>query len=87
TCQRSLLWALAHADEAYAWASRFGRGRAREHVAMFRREDTLSLPDDVRQALDLLCERVAAAGFGPRVAEVSIVDGLAADALPTGTVA
>jgi Tfp pilus assembly protein PilW len=54
---------------------------------MFRREDTLSLPDDVRQALDLLCERVAAAGFGPRVAEVSIVDGLAADALPTGTVA
>jgi 1,4-dihydroxy-6-naphthoate synthase len=77
TCQRSLLWALAHADEAYAWASRFGRGRAREHVAMFDSRDTLSLPDDVRRSLGLLFERVAAAGLGPRVDSVGIVDGLA----------
>jgi len=74
-CVRSLRWAQANFDEAFAFARRFGRGCAQQHVAMFSNEDTARLPDDVRRALPLMFERVAGLGLGPRVREIEIVDG------------
>lgn len=74
TCQRSLRWGLEHFDEAFAFASRFGRGCSQQHVAMFSNEDTLRLPDDVRVALRVMFERVAELGIGPRLSEFEIID-------------
>lgn len=74
-CAESLRWGLRHPDEAFAFASRFGRGKARRHVEMFCSEDTLRLPSDVRRALRVLFDRVAGAGLGPRLANVDIVEG------------
>jgi predicted solute-binding protein len=85
TCQQSLLWALDHADEVYGYASRFGRGLAREHVEMFSSSDTLRLPDDARRAAQLLFERVAARGLGPRIDSFQIIEGLPEDALRSAT--
>jgi 1,4-dihydroxy-6-naphthoate synthase len=74
TCQASLRWALEHPEEAYAFALRFGRGLARRHVAMFSNADTLRAPDDVRRAMRLLFDRVAALGLGPSLGSFEIVD-------------
>ncbi len=74
TCRRSLRWGLDHFDEAFAFASRFGRGCSQQHVAMFSNEDTLCLPDDVRAALRVLFDRVADLGLGPRLPEFEIID-------------
>ena len=75
TCQRSLLWAFAHSDQVYTFAGGFGRGCAREHVEMFSNEDTLRLPADVRRAMHLLFERLAACGIAPRVDSFRVIEG------------
>ena len=74
-CQDSLLWGVAHQDEVYAYANGFGRGRARDHVEMFRMDDFLRLPDDVRKAMRIMFDRVAAMGLGPEVKLFEIVEG------------
>lgn len=76
TCRRSLQWAQsdAHFSEAFAFASKFGRGCAEQHVAMFSNQDTLCMPKDVREALTLMCDRVAALGIGPSIPSCEIVD-------------
>ena len=74
-CQDSLLWGVAHQEEVYAYANGFGRGRARDHVEMFRMEDFLRLPDDVRKAMRIMFDRVAAMGLGPEVESFEIVEG------------
>lgn len=74
TCVRSLRWAHAHFDEAFAFANQFGRGCAQQHIAMFSNDDTACLPDDVRRAIPLMCQRVASLGIGPRVNELEIID-------------
>lgn len=74
TCQRSLRWARAHFDEAFAFASQFGRGCAHDHVSMFSNDDTECLPEDCRSAMDLMFERVADLGVGPRLGAVEIID-------------
>lgn len=74
TCIRSLRWAHDHFDEAFAFAQQFGRGCAEQHIAMFSNEDTACLPDDVRRAIPLMCDRVAALGIGPRIAPPEIID-------------
>lgn len=76
TCRRSLEWAQSDAyfKEAFAFASRFARGCAEQHVAMFSNQDTLCMPQDVRQALTLMCERVAQLGIGPAITACEIVD-------------
>jgi hypothetical protein len=48
---------------------------------MFDSRDTLRLPEDVRRALRLLFERVAARGFGPRIDSFGIIDGLSEGSL------
>jgi 1,4-dihydroxy-6-naphthoate synthase len=74
-CQRSLLWGIENEDEAFAFASRFGRGLARKHVQMFRYQDMLCLPQDVHQALLVLFDRVAAMGIGPMIKSFEVIDG------------
>jgi 1,4-dihydroxy-6-naphthoate synthase len=74
TCVDSLHWALAHFDEAFAFASRFGRGCARQHIEMFSNDDAVHLADDVRAALPLMFDRCAALGLGPRTPEFEIID-------------
>ena len=74
-CQRSLCWANENYDQAIGVANRFGRGKAEKHVSMFSNEDTLCLPNDVRGALRILFDRIAAMGHGPRINEFVVVDG------------
>jgi len=75
TCQRSLLWAFYNSDEVYAFANQFGRGCAKDHVAMFRIEDFLRLPVDVREAMDILFDRVASMNIGPRTDSFEVIEG------------
>lgn len=76
TCQSSLLWGFAHSSKVYEYASKFGRGMAKEHIEMFRIEDFLRLSDDVREAMKIMFGRVAAMGLGPEVGSFEIVEGL-----------
>ena len=73
-CERSLQWAMDHYDEAFAFASTFGRGCAEQHVSMFSNQDTLCLPGDARKALGVMFDRVAALGIGPRLKGFEIID-------------
>lgn len=73
-CRDSLLWAQENYDEAFAYASQFGRGCAADHVAMFSNSDTLCLPGDARRALALMCRRVADLGLGTRGVVPQIID-------------
>ena len=82
-CQRSLLWGIENGDEAFAFASRFGRGLARKHVQMFRYQDTLCLPHDVHQALHVLFDRVAALEIGPMIKSFEVIDGDSSSQLKT----
>jgi 1,4-dihydroxy-6-naphthoate synthase len=74
TCRDSLRYAHDHYDEALAFASRFGRGCAEQHIAMFSNADTLCLPRDARQALEIMCRRIGALGLGPEHTSVEIID-------------
>jgi 1,4-dihydroxy-6-naphthoate synthase len=74
TCKRSLLWAMEHVDEAFAFASRFGRGCARQHIEMFSNADTLCMPADVRQAMRLMFNRVAELGIAPTLERIEVID-------------
>ncbi len=75
TCRRSLQWSKDHFDEAFEFASKFGRGCAAQHVEMFSNEDTLHLQEDVRQAMRVMFDRVAALGIGPKVDRIEVIDG------------
>jgi 1,4-dihydroxy-6-naphthoate synthase len=79
-CERSLQWAMDHYDEAFAFASTFGRGCAEQHVSMFSNRDTLCLPLDARTALGVMFDRVAALGIGPRLSGFEIIDAMDAAA-------
>jgi 1,4-dihydroxy-6-naphthoate synthase len=74
TCRASLQWAQDHFDEAFAFASRFGRGCSKDHVDMFSNADTLRLAGDVREALVVLFDRAASLGLGPRLDRIEVVD-------------
>lgn len=74
TCTRSLRWAHAHFDEAFACASEFGRGCAADHVRMFSNKDTLCLPTDARESLRVMFDRLAGLHIAPRVRDLEIID-------------
>ncbi len=76
TCQRSLLWGYENSPEVYSFASKFGRGMAKEHIEMFRIEDFLRLPEDVREAMKIMFGRVASMKLGPTIDSFEIVEGL-----------
>jgi len=73
-CRRSLWWGREHFDEAFAFASRFGHGCAREHVAMFSNDDTLCLPEDARQAMRMIFDRIASLHIGPKIDAFEVID-------------
>lgn len=73
-CRRSLQWGLEHFDEAFAFASQFGRGCARDHVRMFSNSDTVHMPEDVRAALRVMFDRVASLGIAPSLEHIEILD-------------
>jgi 1,4-dihydroxy-6-naphthoate synthase len=52
--RQSLRLAKANHEEAMAFAGQFGRGCSTRHVEMFANDDTLRLPNDVREAMKLL---------------------------------
>ncbi len=74
----SMAWALAHRDEAMAFASRCGRGpqsRVREDfVRKFANDDTLLMPADVRLGLGTLYAKALARGFIPHLPALDVVD-------------
>lgn len=74
----SMAWALAHRDEAMAFASRFGRGptsRVREDfVRKFADTDTLLMPPDVRLSLGTLYAKAFARGLIPQLPVLDVVD-------------
>ncbi len=74
-CRASLEYGHAHFDEAFAFASQFGRGCAGDHVAMFSNGDTVRLPGDVRDAMAMMFNRVADLGIAPRLEGFEVIDG------------
>lgn len=74
TCQQSLQWGHDHYDEAFRFASTFGRGCATEHVELFSNQDTLCLPDDARRAMRVMFDRVVALGIGPAIQTFEVID-------------
>lgn len=74
----SMAWALAHRDEAMAFASRFGRGpesQVREDfVARFANSDTLLMPADVRLGLGTLYAKALRQGFIDHLPALDVVD-------------
>ena len=77
----SVLYALAHQDDALAYAMRYGRGtdavRSRQFVGMYVNEETLSLTPPCREALRLLFSRAEAAKLIPRAPELDVIEPLA----------
>jgi len=75
-CQLSLIWGCRNSSKVYSFANQFGRGLAKDHFEMFRVEDFLCLPEDVRKAMKLMFDRVAEMGVGPSIDSFEIVEGL-----------
>jgi 1,4-dihydroxy-6-naphthoate synthase len=77
--RRSLYHAQAHRDEALEWVCHFGRGVegrcTGQFVEMLANEDSMCLPDDVRQALPLLFAQAVGLGVGNRVPSLDVVEG------------
>jgi len=73
-CQQSLQWSHDHYAEAFAAASKFGRGYAEDHIRMFSNDDTMYLKDDVRKALDIMLERMADLNVGPKLPSYEIIE-------------
>ncbi len=76
--RESILYAMAHQDDALADAMRFGRGidlvRARQFVSMYVNEETLSLSDRCRKALQLLYRQAYEAELIPQRPRLTIIE-------------
>ncbi len=73
-CRDSLLWALDHTEKAMGYANGFGRGCSDTFVPMFSNTDTLKLPEDVRQGLRVLFDRLARQNLMPELEHYEIID-------------
>jgi 1,4-dihydroxy-6-naphthoate synthase len=77
--RRSLRHGLEHRDEALAWVSRFGRGVegqcTQPFVDMFANEDSVRMPADVREGLEVLFAQVAELGLSAGIPPLDIVAG------------
>jgi 1,4-dihydroxy-6-naphthoate synthase len=78
--RRSLECGWERRDEALAWVSRFGRGAegqcAQSFVEMFANRDSVWMPVDVRQGLNVLLNQAVALGVADRVPPLEIIEGL-----------
>lgn len=74
----SILYALAHQEDALAYAMQFGRGtdvnRSRQFVTMYVNEDSLTLSKPCREALRTLYRRAFQSGLIPRVPRLTIIE-------------
>jgi 1,4-dihydroxy-6-naphthoate synthase len=79
--RRSLEHGLAHRAEALAWVSRFGRGVeghcTTQFVEMFANDDSLRMPEDVREGLGVLLRQAADVGLCETVPPLDIIEGTA----------
>jgi 1,4-dihydroxy-6-naphthoate synthase len=86
TIRRSLEYGLAHRQEALDWVSRFGRGTAGQctgqFVQMFANEDSLNMPEDVREGLRVLLLEAADRGLTAAMPPLDIVEGTHLSAAP-----
>lgn len=73
-CQQSLQWSHDHYDEAFAAASKVGRGCAEDHIRMFSNDDTMNLKEDVRSAIKIMFDRMADLNVGPKLAGYEIIE-------------
>ncbi len=77
TLRESILFAMAHQDEAITASMQYGRGidlvRARQFVSMYVNEETLSLSPKCRKALRLLYQYAYTIGFIPRPIRLTII--------------
>jgi 1,4-dihydroxy-6-naphthoate synthase len=78
--RRSLEYALAHREETLEGVSEFGRGMAGKctapFVEMFANEDSLDMPEDVREALRILMQEAIEEGLTDLLPPLDIVDGV-----------
>jgi 1,4-dihydroxy-6-naphthoate synthase len=74
----SIRYALAHQDEALAYAMRYGRGtdpgRCRQFIRLYVNEDTLALTNPCREGLRVLFRRARAARLITSVPRLVIVN-------------
>jgi 5,8-dihydroxy-2-naphthoate synthase len=73
-CQQSLQWSHDHYEEAFAAASKVGRGHAEDHIRMFSNDDTMYLKDDVRAAIKIMFDRMADLDIGQKLASYKIIE-------------
>jgi 1,4-dihydroxy-6-naphthoate synthase len=77
--RESLGYALTHREEALDWASQFGRGKEGEvsdtFVSMFANADSLLMPADVREGLQVLMAQVNQSSGITKETLLDIVDG------------
>jgi len=73
----SIEYAVAHEDDAVAYAMKFGRGldreRCRRFVRMYVNDDTMDLGEEGERALRTLYERGAAKGILPDIPQLTFV--------------
>lgn len=79
TCLRdSILYAMAHQDDAVTYSLRYGRGidpvRARQFIGMYVNEETLLLSPAARQALHELLVQARAAGLIDAVPSLDYIE-------------
>jgi len=74
----SLRYALTHREEALDWASQFGRGKegkcSEAFVSMFANADSLQMPTDVREGLQILLSQVNKSSGERNETPLDIVD-------------
>jgi len=77
--RQSLLYALSNNEEAQAWAGQFGRGHeggcTEQFISMFANEDSVLLPQDVREALKYMMQVVHALDNDYTIPELDFIDG------------
>jgi len=76
--RESILYALAHQEEALAAAMRYGRGtdpeRARRFIRMYVNEDSLALSAPCRSALRRLFREARGAGLIPSAPRLAVIE-------------
>ncbi len=74
----SILYAMTHQDDALTYSLQYGRGidlpRARQFVGMYVNEETLTLSNDTRRAMQLMFERAHAMGLIPKIPEIRYIE-------------
>ncbi|QVL33476.1 hypothetical protein KIH39_06080 [Telmatocola sphagniphila] len=78
--RQSLEFSLAHSSEALSRVRRMGRGEAgqctEKFVSMFANSDSVRMPADVREALNVLLCQVVDLGMSSEMPQLTIIEGM-----------